>query len=324
MKIVVPDYYFDFQCAMGKCLHTCCANWEIDIDETSMAIYSELPENMRDDIFSGINCNTDPPTFKMQKNGRCAFLRNDGLCSLILKYGEDILCDICTDHPRFRNYLGNTEEIGLGLCCEAAGKLILTRESPMTLATVCDDRDYSFEYSADDYATDEIMNKRTELISAAQNRELTILERVRFIEQCLNLKFLFSASEIAQFLLTLERMDDNWTALLKLLISKNISDKTFAAFCAENEILLEQLLVYLLFRHIPTACDDSDFIGHAAFCIAMWKTLASLGAVYCSGKHNSGSTDSIIDICRIYSSEIEYSDENPQKLLLWVKNRTTS
>ena len=33
MKTVAPDYYRDFHCKAGNCKHTCCAGWEIVLDE---------------------------------------------------------------------------------------------------------------------------------------------------------------------------------------------------------------------------------------------------------------------------------------------------
>ena len=40
MLFVVPDFYEDFHCLAGKCAHSCCVGWEIDIDEDSFAYYS--------------------------------------------------------------------------------------------------------------------------------------------------------------------------------------------------------------------------------------------------------------------------------------------
>ena len=319
MITIVPDYYFDFKCAMNRCRHTCCAGWEIDIDEDSLEFYSGLPKKIREDLFRGIKQNTDPPSFQMQENGRCFFLDDNGLCKLILKYGEDILCDICADHPRFRNYFGNTEEIGLGLCCEAAGMLILLRESPMKLVTLEDDGENEPETPEDQEAVSQMAEIRAELIRIAQNRALPIAERAEAIGASFGFDPGFSAAEIARYMLTLERMDESWADLLKLLISSGISQEQTATFCSENEICFEQFLVYLLFRHIPAALDDGDLPGHVAFCIAMWKVTAMLCAADSASESRADQADRIINICRMFSSEIEYSDENPQKLISRLK-----
>lgn len=128
MREIVPDYYFEFKCIADKCKHTCCAGWEIDIDEVSL-------ERYKADGLGHISCD-DEPHFILDKNERCPYLNENNLCELIIKHGEGYLCSICTDHPRFRNYWENLTETGLGMCCEAAARLILTRNKPMKLTAL--------------------------------------------------------------------------------------------------------------------------------------------------------------------------------------------
>lgn len=137
MKVFAPDYYNDFHCLAGACHHTCCQGWEIDIDEDSLPRLLSIPEiaaHVSDD---------EPAHIRLLEKERCPFLRSDGLCDIILSYGEDMLCDICRDHPRFRNYWTDRVELGLGLVCEAAGKLILSREEPLKLVCLQSDNDNS-------------------------------------------------------------------------------------------------------------------------------------------------------------------------------------
>ena len=37
MKVTVPDYYKDFKCIAGVCEDTCCAGWQVDVDDASTA-----------------------------------------------------------------------------------------------------------------------------------------------------------------------------------------------------------------------------------------------------------------------------------------------
>ena len=55
------------------------------------------------------------------------------LCELILKLGEESLCEICREHPRFRNFFAGREEVGLGLCCEEAARLLMTQTEKVKL-----------------------------------------------------------------------------------------------------------------------------------------------------------------------------------------------
>lgn len=133
MKILVPDYYPAFHCIAGECRHTCCVGWEVDIDEESLARYRIFPEIQKE--IEG----AETPHFRLTEEERCPFLDQEGLCELILRHGEDILCQICREHPRFRNYWTDRTELGLGLVCEEAGRLILSRPSPMKLVVLSDD-----------------------------------------------------------------------------------------------------------------------------------------------------------------------------------------
>ena len=41
MKIVTPAYYKDFKCIAGACTDTCCAGWDVDVDEASYKHYKK-------------------------------------------------------------------------------------------------------------------------------------------------------------------------------------------------------------------------------------------------------------------------------------------
>ena len=133
MKEIGPDYLREFHCIAGACQHTCCEGWEIDIDEDSLPRFLKMP-----DIAPQISME-ETPHIRLLPGERCPFLNRDGLCEMILRHGEDALCQICRDHPRFRNYWTGRVELGLGLVCEEAGRLILGRETPMRLVVLSDD-----------------------------------------------------------------------------------------------------------------------------------------------------------------------------------------
>ncbi len=138
MKIFAPDYYPLFHCLAGRCGHTCCEGWEIDIDEASLKRYRAMrgPFGRRvRECISG----EGTPHFILRENERCPLLNEDGLCDLILQRGEGALCQICADHPRFRNYWSDREEVGLGMACEEAARLILSRKEPMRVLMLAEE-----------------------------------------------------------------------------------------------------------------------------------------------------------------------------------------
>ncbi|MBQ8955087.1 MAG: flagellin lysine-N-methylase [Clostridia bacterium] len=132
MNIYVPDYYPAFHCIASRCRNTCCAGWEIDIDEESLARYERLPGDFGERVRRGIS-RDGTPHFMLTEGERCPLLNRDNLCELILREGEGALCQICRDHPRFRNYFSSRVEMGLGLVCEEAARLILSWPRPLRL-----------------------------------------------------------------------------------------------------------------------------------------------------------------------------------------------
>ena len=132
MNIHMPEYYPHFQCTASGCRHTCCAGWEIDIDPESLARYDRLPGDFGDRVRRSVD-RGDVPHFVLTEDERCPLLNDDNLCELILREGEGALCQICRDHPRFRNYFSSRVEMGLGLVCEAAARLILSWPHPLRL-----------------------------------------------------------------------------------------------------------------------------------------------------------------------------------------------
>ncbi len=132
MKVYAPDYYADFHCLAGGCRHTCCQGWEIDIDEESLKRYRAMRGPFGRRIRACIS-EEDTPHFMLREGERCPLLNGDNLCELILQRGEEALCQICADHPRFRNYWSDRVEMGLGLACEEAARLILSSDHPLRL-----------------------------------------------------------------------------------------------------------------------------------------------------------------------------------------------
>ena len=120
MISLYPSLYDNFACKADSCKKTCCQRWEIDIDPETLAVYKKeegaLGEELRQWIFEG----PEGAHFSFEASGYCHFLREDGLCRLVLAKGEDYLCQICHAHPRFYAYLGDLELCGVGLACEAS------------------------------------------------------------------------------------------------------------------------------------------------------------------------------------------------------------
>ena len=55
MKEYVLNYYSKFKCVANLCKHTCCAGWEMDIDQTSLDSYKGEKSSYSSALKKGID-----------------------------------------------------------------------------------------------------------------------------------------------------------------------------------------------------------------------------------------------------------------------------
>ncbi len=304
MRNVYPDYYPRFHCLAGRCRHTCCAGWEIDIDGDTLAVYDAIPGGMGARLRAVI-AREPAPHFVLAEGERCPLLNEENLCELILYGGEELLCQICRDHPRWRSFLPGRTETGVGLCCEAAAKLILTQTEPVRLCAEGDTEEEPEEVWA-------LLRLREAVLSAAQDRSLPLEARMENVLALCGAALPHAAlRRWAEFYLALERLDERWTGILTdLRENVELVDITeLQNYMTGREHEVEQLLVYFLHRHFLTAYDDGDAAGKAAFAVLSTRLLTALGALFYA-RHGHFTTDELAEYARLYSAEVEYSQEN--------------
>lgn len=290
MLTVYPDYYPAFRCVAGACRHSCCIGWEIDIDEETLAKYRAMPGPLGDRLRHNIS-GGDPPHFLLGEGERCPFLNQNNLCDLILARGEGLLCQICDDHPRFRNFLPGRTEIGLGLCCEGAAALILAQTEPVTFVT-------EGEAEKQDNDAQSLLDLRQRAFAIAQDRNLSINRRMdKLLLLCGALEPGHPAGW-AEVFLELERLDETWTAMLEKLADKGET----APIPAVSDTEWEQLLMYFLYRHFLEAYEDGDVGSKAGFAVLSVRLLRCLKGLYPQIE--------LAELARMYSAEVEYSTEN--------------
>ncbi len=294
--MVYPDYYPEFVCTAERCRHNCCIGWEIDIDEETLKFYQSIDGALGERLRKNISL-TDTPHFKLLSNDRCPFLNEKNLCDLILSIGEEHLCQICTDHPRFRNFLPDRTEIGIGLCCEEAARLILTKKEPVKLKNA-------------EPTDDEVILLRDKAILLLQDREQPLACRIEAMLELCGAKLPEkSLLEWAQILESLERLDESWTDRLSLLRSKTIDFQGFDEYIRGRDTEYEQFLVYLAYRHVANAIDEWELAARAAFVAFGYRIVYALGASLWT-KNQEFSIEDQIDLVRQFSAELEYSEEN--------------
>lgn len=306
MLKVYPDYYKDFRCIAHKCQHNCCIGWEIDIDSSTAHYYANTPSTLSKRLKTSIDTSADPPHFILGENERCPFLSGDNLCDIITCLGEEHLCTICAEHPRFHNELPGRIESGLGMCCEEAARIILSKKEPVKLI-----------YEGNPECEDEIVDFRDKIIEILQNREKNISHRIEdMLKLCETPAPHKNIGQWADVFLSLERLDESWTKLLETLKenANAVPREDFDTFMLHRETEYEQLCVYLIYRHLANAPDMYEAVLRAKFVALSYFLLRNIAAVLWL-KNGSFSFENQVDLCRMFSSEIEYSDENLYILL---------
>lgn len=305
MLEVAPDYYKDFRCIAGACRHSCCIGWEIDIDQDTADYYRNLPGVLGERLRRCISWEKTPH-FILGEEERCPFLNGENLCDIILELGEEHICGICTEHPRFYNELPGRLEIGLGLCCEEAARLIIGRQAPVTLVI-----------QGEGETEDALVELRDRVIVMLQDRSKTISQRLD------NVLALWGASlpawtlgEWAQQLMELERLTEDWTILLtRLRDGWNSADFSgFDRYMETRQTEYEQFLVYLIYRHMANSFDQGEAAARVCFAAFGYLLLRGIGAVLWT-ETRSFSQRQQLELVRLFSSELEYSQENLDTIL---------
>ncbi|MBE5780166.1 MAG: hypothetical protein E7331_12675 [Clostridiales bacterium] len=317
MKTYVPEYYFDFQCISSRCRHTCCAGWEIDLDEDTLCRYAGVSGSLGQELRKAIAQEEDGSAhFLLQgEEERCPFLREDGLCRLILQLGEESLSQICTDHPRFRNEVGGREEMGLGLCCEAAAELILEWNKPFRLVELpgakqtCSDH---WEDGADeDRPSTEaaaFLQWRQQLTDWLYTSPLPFSQK---LEKMLSgrVSSLVHPATISALCEGLEYMDEEWHRLMESMEETQPWPPD-----AAMQRRLVNLMVYFIYRHMHNLLEDGRRDSWTGLCVlstaAVWHAACMLASD--PGRPTAAE---LADAARRYSSEVEYSDQNVDAIM---------
>lgn len=299
MKTMVPSYYPRFRCIAGRCRHNCCIGWEIDIDEVSYERYREAGGPFGERLRQGIDSSSGSPYFRLGDGERCVFLNDRGLCDIITELGEDALCEICAMHPRYRNFFGDRVEMGLGLCCEEACRLILGETERVTLTVLEDDGEEELLLEEES----EFFAVRDRMLAILQDRTCGFDERAaRLAAFCGLHSDTRTPAEWAEIYRALERLDGAWDACLDRL-----GGCARWASGGARDTVWEQLAVYFLLRYTPASLDDGLLAPRVAFAlhaVSLIRTLAQ------------GLDDEAIgELCRMYSCEVEYSEENVETLV---------
>ena len=302
---VVPDFYPEFHCIASACRHSCCVGWEVDVDPETLARYRQVPGAFGSRLADQID-GQDTPHFRLDSRERCPFLNAQNLCDIILELGEEALCQICADHPRFRNWFPDRVEEGLGLCCEEAARLLLTHPTPIHFLTQPwpgEDEEPSEEYGV-------LFRNREKSLALLQDRSKPL--QIRICE-AFSLHGIerpeFPISEGVKELLGLEILEPGWRDALE-----NLAGRPCRSWDQDMERDGEHLLVYLVYRYYLSwgleRWDETFPLRLGTFSLEL---LAQLRGMTLE-EQGCLTLEHRVEWLRQWSAELEYSEENLEAL----------
>ena len=126
-----PVYMRRFVCDGSRCGSLCCcAKWGVALDAATLARYEGRPELLHE-LKKGLERSEATGGWIMRhEDGRCVFLREDGLCSLHRRFGIGAISDVCAEYPRKMHEIGDTLDLVLCLSCPVAAEEVLFAEEP--------------------------------------------------------------------------------------------------------------------------------------------------------------------------------------------------
>ena len=274
-----PNFYDRFRCRAGGCGHTCCRGWEIDVDPDAAARYQSCPGALGDALRANLDLTAEGASFRLTAAGDCPFLRPDGLCRLICERGEDFLCEICREHPRFYADAGEDLLCGLGLSCEAAAALLLQTPDLYFIAAETGAR----------FSLRTLCGRLSLRADAAAFRFVPVPD----------------AGAVLDALSPCEAIDERWPRELDALRAALPSLRTAAAALFTREAAAAQRIFdFIAYRQLPLAED----LGLPA--VLAYARLNTTFILCYAARFGS-----LAEAVRRWSEEIEYSDVNPALMI---------
>lgn len=199
-----PDYFHEFKCIADKCPDTCCAGWQIVIDDASLEKYKNLKG---DYIWKVMACvDWEEGCFRQDNEKRCAFLNPDNLCDLYKNAGEESLCKTCRDYPRHTEEFEGVREVTLSVSCPVVARLLMERMTPVNFVTEEVAEEETLEFGDfDPFLYSIIEDARAAMIEILQNRTLPMRERIMLVlgmahdmQRRINHRELFACNQVIE------------------------------------------------------------------------------------------------------------------------------
>ena len=356
MILRLPDDYDDFACLGAACRNSCCVGWELDIDEDTADYYRTVEGPFGERLRACIGLDALPDgeeseVFEKQVNGRCPFLNDQNLCDIVLTLGEEALCDVCAEYPRYTVTYGDVVEKTLTLSCEEAARLFAERTEPLMFA----EYDYPDELVPEEkpggespvLSQAEFEARRFDALRLFYRTDLDLAEKTgRFLAMFRDASEPGGPAGIAKdaeirgtsgipcreerdgahlrgdLIGRLEVLDpsmaDQWLRIREL--AKDGTAEALRSAYPPDPLLYENLLIYFWFRYAPRAMADGDLRGKANFAVLCAAMIRDLELLRISEKASEAGAAALtrgefIRLISAFSREIEHSEDNLTALI---------
>ncbi len=306
MRYIKPDYHDNFICVADKCPDTCCAGWQIMIDEASLERYSAVEGDFGRRLVNSIDWQEG---CFYQTDRRCAFLNKENLCDLYTALGSEALCHTCKNYPRHTEEYEGLRELSLSLSCPIAAKIILTQKEFPEFVEYEDDREEELAEEFEDFdymmftqledARNLVMKHLREEKIALEEKLNLYLQLAEEMQECIIREEYFEIDSVIrqceergfqrkdvkkeketgfshrvallQHMLGLERLREEWSGLLA-----ELEDTLYMEGAAHYEACVEKFQVFLQEDEETANCWEN--IGTQLFVFFLYTYFC--GAVY--------------------------------------------
>ena len=342
-----PNYYKEFSCIADKCEATCCAGWQIVVDEESLKRYKKVSGEFKQRIREGVDFKEG--VFYQNRGKRCAFLNEQNLCDMYTALGEEAFCETCRRYPRHIEEFENVREFTLSASCPEAARILLSQKQPVTFCDVEVEAEEDVFDDFDPMVYEKLVEARGEMLKLLQKRSIPVKERaaalwdfIEVFQEEMDEGTLFADESIYNRLISrkpetsyeeakalfallhhLEFLADDWEDTLleteRMLYGAGateyeVSKKRFTDWKSEKfqdwDIMLEQLLVYFIYTYFCGAVYDEYVASKVKMSVCSVFYMEELAMAQWIKNGEKLTIQEFIRIVYRYSRELEHSDEN--------------
>jgi lysine-N-methylase len=313
------------------------------VDEDTYQAYQQVPPPFGQRLREQIVTEADGTHhFRLGPGDRCPFWNDQHLCDIYATLGEPYLCAICDQHPRFHNEFANLHEMGFGLCCEEASRMLFRCPEPLTLLEVRQDDP---EEEPDGSLT-LLLDIRTQCFHLLQDRSQPLGQRLTTLlfwadkvqawcdqggagelprpEYCRPAALSSQDAvlpDLLDFFHGLESSGPEWDHALQgttAACGQPDAATQWAAFrtaLAPSQWCYEHLAFYFLYRYLLYAAEDGDLLSRVKLSVVAVLLVQAMDFARWQSRGGRYLPSDRIDTTRVLSKELEYSEENLAALL---------